>query len=211
MKILGIDPGLDRTGWAILERDGPFGAPRLLDSGLIHTDKALALEKRLAAIYDALMRVIELGAPESAAIEEVFFSMRAGTQANTTHARGVILLACEKSSLPISSYNPKEIKKTLSGNGSADKAQIQKMVQLTLRLKEIPRPDDVADAMAAAWQDIVPCRLIRTLEAAVHAAWLEAQPGDTILLSPACASFDQFRNFAERGEQFASIIRTLAD
>ena len=150
MKILGIDPGLDRTGWAVLEKGGPGAAARVLASGLIHTPKTLALEKRLSAIYDALSLVITANTPQAAAIEEVFFSKRADTQANTTHARGVILLACEKKSLPISGYNPREIKKTVSGNGSADKAQMQKIVQITLGLKEIPKPDDVADAMAAA-------------------------------------------------------------
>ena len=150
MKILGIDPGLDRTGWAVLEKNGPGGTPKLLSSGLIHTAAGLAFEKRLAAIYDSLMSVIASHTPDFAAIEEVFFSKRADTQANTTHARGVILLACEKRSLPISAYNPREIKKTVSGNGSADKAQMQKIVQLTLGLAEVPRPDDVADAMAAA-------------------------------------------------------------
>ena len=150
MKILGIDPGLDKTGWAVLEKSGPLGAVRLLASGLIRTPKGLALEKRLAAIYDSLVSVIVANTPRSAAIEEVFFSKRADTQANTTHARGVILLACERQSLPISAYNPREIKKTVSGSGAADKAQMRKIVQILLGLKEIPKSDDVADAMAAA-------------------------------------------------------------
>jgi len=149
MKILGIDPGLDRTGWAVLE-SAPSKSPRLLASGLIHTEKGVLLEKRLAEIYDALGDVIRGNNPDEVAIEEVFFSKRAETQANTTHARGVILLACEKLSLKISSYNPKTIKKAVSGNGSAEKSQIQRIVQMTLNLKEIPRPDDIADAMAAA-------------------------------------------------------------
>jgi len=149
MKILGIDPGLDRTGWAVLE-SVPGVPPQLLASGLIHADKGLALEKRLAEIFDALSSVIKEHSPDEAAIEEVFFSKRADTQANTTHARGVILLACEKLSVKITSYNPKTIKKTLSGSGSAEKPQMQRMVQMTLNLKEIPRPDDIADAMAAA-------------------------------------------------------------
>ena len=149
MKILGIDPGLDRTGWAVLE-SVTAAAPRLLASGLIHTDKELALEKRLAEIFDALSALIKEHLPEEAAIEEVFFSKRANTQADTTHARGVILLACEKLSVKIASYNPKTIKKTISGSGSAQKPQMQRMVQMTLSLKEIPRPDDIADAMAAA-------------------------------------------------------------
>ena len=149
MKILGIDPGLDRTGWAVLEKDGA-APPTLCASGLIHTPKNTPLEKRLAEIFDALSGLIRTHAPREAAIEEVFFSKRADTQANTTHARGVILLACEKGGLPISSYNPKTIKKTISGNGAAEKKQMQRVVQITLRLAAIPEPDDVADAMAAA-------------------------------------------------------------
>ena len=149
MKILGIDPGLDRTGWAVLEKDGaaPLG---LTAAGLIHTPKNTPLEKRLASIFDELSVLIKTHSPGEAAIEEVFFSKRADTQANTTHARGVILLACEKGGVPISSYNPKTIKKTVSGSGSAQKRQMQRVVQITLNLASVPEPDDVADAMAAA-------------------------------------------------------------
>ncbi|PKM96822.1 MAG: crossover junction endodeoxyribonuclease RuvC [Elusimicrobia bacterium HGW-Elusimicrobia-3] len=148
MRILGIDPGLDRTGWAVLQKDGP-AAPVLAAAGLIHTPKNTPLEKRLAAIYSELSALIKDHAPAEAAIEEVFFSKRADTQANTTHARGVILLACEHGGLPISAYNPKTIKKTISGNGAAEKKQMQRVVQITLNLAAIPEPDDVADAMAA--------------------------------------------------------------
>lgn len=149
MKILGIDPGLDRTGWAVLEKEGA-APPKLAVSGLIHTPKNTLLEKRLATIFDELSALIRANAPDEAAIEEVFFSKRADTQANTTHARGVILLACEKGGLPISSYNPKVIKKTISGNGAAEKKQMQRVVQVTLNLVSVPEPDDIADAMAAA-------------------------------------------------------------
>ena len=76
--------------------------------------------------------------------------MAALAQANTTHARGVILLACAKAAIPIFPYNPKVIKKTISGSGTAEKRQMQRVVQLTLRLAAPPQPDDVADAMAAA-------------------------------------------------------------
>jgi crossover junction endodeoxyribonuclease RuvC len=149
MRILGIDPGLDRTGWAVIDKDGP-AAPRLAASGLIHTPKNTPLQKRLASIFDELSSLIGVHAPQEAAIEEVFFSKRADTQANTTHARGVILLACEKKALPINAYNPRVIKKTVSGSGSAEKKQIQRVVQITLNLTSVPEPDDVADAMAAA-------------------------------------------------------------
>lgn len=149
MRIFGIDPGLDRTGWAVLEKNG--AAPAVLAAaGLIHTPGKLPLEKRLAIIFDELSLHISAQAPDEAAIEEVFFFKRADTQANTTHARGVILLACEKCGLPIYHYNPRTIKKTVSGNGSADKKQMQRMVQITLKLASVPEPDDVADAMAAA-------------------------------------------------------------
>lgn len=149
MRILGIDPGLDRTGWAVLEKDGP-APPALAAAGLIHTPKNTLLEKRLASIYSELCALIKARRPDEAAIEEVFFSKRADTQANTTHARGVILLACEHGALPISAYNPRTIKKTVSGNGAAEKKQIQRVVQITLNLPSPPEPDDVADAMAAA-------------------------------------------------------------
>ncbi len=149
MRILGIDPGLDRTGWAVLYKNGA-AQPGLAACGLIHTPKNTRLEKRLASIFDELAALIKAHSPDEAAIEEVCFSKRADTQANTTHARGVILLACEKGGLPISSYNPKMIKKTISGNGAAEKKQMQRVVQLTLNLPSIPEPDDVADAMAAA-------------------------------------------------------------
>ncbi|MDA8130733.1 MAG: crossover junction endodeoxyribonuclease RuvC [Elusimicrobia bacterium] len=148
MRILGIDPGLDRTGWAVLEKQGP-AAPSLSASGLVHTPKEAPLERRLVAIYDAFAELIAEHCPEEAAIEEVFFSKRADTQANTTHARGVILLACAKAGIPIYPYNPKVIKKTVSGSGTAEKRQMQRVVQLTLKLDAPPQPDDVADAMAA--------------------------------------------------------------
>ena len=165
MKILGIDPGLDRTGWAILKKEGA-APPELTASGLIHTPKNTKLEKRLAAIYDELTAVIAAHRPDEAAIEEVFFSKRADTQANTTHARGVILLACEKNSVPVSPYNPRIIKKTVSGSGSAEKRQIQRVVQITLNLAAMPEPDDVADAMAAALCHIRLAPLARAMAAA---------------------------------------------
>jgi crossover junction endodeoxyribonuclease RuvC len=148
MIILGIDPGLDRTGWAILEKKG--SALNLLDSGLIHTKSSTPLPERLEFIFDNLNSIALKWKPISAAIEEMFLNKKTNTQANTVHARGVILLACTKAGLSITSYNPKTIKKNVSGNGSADKLQMQKIVKMILRLKEIPQPDDVADAMATA-------------------------------------------------------------
>ncbi|MBU2530916.1 MAG: crossover junction endodeoxyribonuclease RuvC [Elusimicrobia bacterium] len=148
MIILGIDPGLDRTGWAILKKEG--ASLNILDSGLIHTKTTTPLPERLEFIFDNINSVTLKWSPETAAIEEMFLNKKTNTQANTVYARGVILLACKKSGLLINSYNPKTIKKNVSGNGSADKLQMQKIVKMILGLKEIPKPDDVADAMAAA-------------------------------------------------------------
>ncbi len=165
MRILGIDPGLDRTGWAVLDKDGT-APPVLAAAGLVHTPKNTLLERRLVAIYDAFASLIGEHRPSEAAIEEVFFSKRADTQANTTHARGVILLACAKAGLPISAYNPKTIKKTVSGSGTAEKRQMQRVVQITLNLPSAPEPDDVADAMAAALCHLRLAPFARTLAAA---------------------------------------------
>jgi crossover junction endodeoxyribonuclease RuvC len=169
MRILGIDPGLDRTGWAVLEKTGPAAA-RLAAAGLIHTPAGMPLEKRLAAIYRELTMVIDSHSPDEAGIEEVFFSKRADTQANTTHARGVILLACELRGLQISAYNPRTIKKTVSGSGSSEKPQMQRMVQLLLNLKAPLQPDDVADAAAAGICHLRLAPVARAMAAAKTAA-----------------------------------------
>lgn len=149
MKVLGIDPGLDRTGWAILIKEG-VNQPVLVASGLIHTPSRQALEERLVTVYDELIKIIAAYNPDEVAIEEMFFTKHTDTQSNTVHARGVILLACAKNNLKITGYNPKTIKKTVSGNGTALKPQMQRIVQLCLHLNAVPQPDDVADAMAAA-------------------------------------------------------------
>ncbi len=148
MIILGIDPGLDKTGWAVIKKESAVFT--LLDSGLIHTKASTSLPERLEFIFDSIASIGLKWKPIAAAVEEMFLNNKTNTQANTVHARGVILLACKKSGVSISSYNPRTIKKGVSGNGSADKMQMQKIVKMILRLKEIPKPDDVADAMAAA-------------------------------------------------------------
>jgi len=149
MRVIGIDPGLDRTGWAVIEKNGA-NQPVLLASGLIHTPSRTPVHERLKTLYDRLCLVVQDSAPEEAAIEEMFFIKATATQEDTLQARGVILLALAKAGLPITGYNPKVIKKTISGSGTALKPQMQRMVQLTLKLAAVPSPDDIADAMAAA-------------------------------------------------------------
>lgn len=147
--VLGIDPGLDRTGWAVVRR-GERGTQTLSACGLIHTAAGQDLPKRLAYIFEEFQKILSVYRPDQVAMEQNFFLKRAVTMANTVMTRGVIILACEQAQKPISFYPPKRVKMTLCGTGTADKKQVQRMVQLTLNLDKKPEPDDVADAVAIA-------------------------------------------------------------
>ena len=147
--VLGIDPGVSETGWAVLETaDGQ--APRLLASGLIKTRPGPALPDRLQMIHAEIASVIQEHQPDAVAIEEMFFVKIAHTIRATLQARGVLLLAAAQARLLVHEYNPKTVKLTLTGSGSAQKAQMQTVVQRALGLGERLTPDDVADAAAIA-------------------------------------------------------------
>lgn len=145
--VLGIDPGLDRTGWAILTRNAR-SVLSLRACGLIHTGAYQELPKRLSYIFDELTKILRTYAPDQVAMEQNFFLKRATTMANTVMTRGVIILACEQAQKPITFYPPKRVKLMICGTGTADKKQVQRMVQLTLNLDKAPSPDDTADAVA---------------------------------------------------------------
>ncbi|MGB2579749.1 crossover junction endodeoxyribonuclease RuvC [Elusimicrobium simillimum] len=149
IRVMGIDPGLDRTGWAILER-GDGAALSLIACGLVHTSKELGLPARLEYIFNEIGKLVEHYTPQHAAMEEMFFLKRAITVSQTIQTRGVILLAAHMKGVDINSYSPKKVKSIICGSGTADKAQVQRMVQLTLKLDKKPEPDDVADAIAIA-------------------------------------------------------------
>lgn len=148
-RTLGIDPGLDRTGWAVVQDNGAAG-PALVACGLIHTAADTPLPQRLCEIYEEVKKVAQEFKPDQAAMEEMFFLKRALTMSHTIQTRGVIMLALHQAGLTISAYPPKRVKLTISGSGSADKKQMQRMVQLTLKLQKQLSPDDVADAAAIA-------------------------------------------------------------
>lgn len=145
--VLGIDPGLDRTGWAILTRNAR-SVLSLRACGLLHTEAGQDLPKRLNYIYQELTKILQTYQPDQVAMEQNFFLKRAITMANTVMTRGVIILACEQAGKPISFYPPKRVKLMICGTGTADKRQVQRMVQLTLHLDKAPSPDDTADAVA---------------------------------------------------------------
>jgi len=157
MIVLGVDPGVSETGWAVL--DGDPGRPaRLLDSGLIRTRPGVPLPERLVQIHAALGAVIAEHRPAAAAVEEMFFLKAAHTVRATLQARGVVLLAAAQGKIPVSEYNPRQVKLALTGSGAAVKSQMQRMVRHALSLAEELRPDDVADAAAIALCHLRLCR-----------------------------------------------------
>jgi len=140
---------LSMTGWGAV-RASTRDSISLLAYGCIKTKPSETLTERLKTIHLTLKGLIEEHHPDEMAIEELFFAKEARTVASVGQARGAILIAAAMTNLPVHEYNPRRIKLALTGYGSADKSQMQKMVQAFLRLKEIPRPDDAADALAMA-------------------------------------------------------------
>ena len=148
MRILGIDSGYAIMGYGVIEMTGNHFEVIAYDS--IVTDKDMDMPDRLKHLYTTLMKVIREYEPEVAAIEELFFNSNAKTAILVGQARGVAVLACSNSGIEISEYTPLQIKQALVGNGRAEKKQVQFMVKTILGLKEVPKPDDTADALAAA-------------------------------------------------------------
>jgi crossover junction endodeoxyribonuclease RuvC len=149
MRTLGIDPGTAIMGWGIVEEDGEGGL-RLVDYGALTTSKNLSLPRRLQILYAGLTKLLAVYRPDTAAVEELFFSKNVTTAIAVSHARGVALLALANADVPVHEYRPMAVKQALTGYGHAEKAQIQEMVRLQLGLETIPKPDDAADALALA-------------------------------------------------------------
>lgn len=148
MIILGLDPGTARVGWGVIGSKST--AWEAIGYGLIETDKSLLAEQRLGDIYTSLQTLLTRYKPDAISIEDLYFATNAKTAIAVGQARGVLLLACGKTKKPIASYSPLAVKRTVTGDGKADKQQVQYMVTKLLHLKETPKPDDVADALAIA-------------------------------------------------------------
>lgn len=148
MIVLGIDPGTAALGWGVIDRTG--GALRLVDVGCLETSSALGLPDRLLAIHRFLADLIGRHAPDIVAVERLFFSRNAQTAFAVGQARGVVLLAAAEAGRTIREATPNEVKLAVTGSGSADKEQVGRMVAVCLGLKDVPRPDDAADALAVA-------------------------------------------------------------
>ncbi len=148
MRIIGIDPGYARLGFGIIEVDG--SRLRYLDAGCIETPAKQAFADRLLSISEAIHSLIEDYKPDIMAVEELFFANNKTTALGTAHARGAVLVEAARRGLEVYEYTPNQIKKAVTGSGKAIKQQVQMMVKVLLNLKQVPKPDDAADALAVA-------------------------------------------------------------
>jgi len=146
--ILGIDPGLAIMGYGVVNYKDNKITP--IDYGTVNTTPDSTLPHRLSLIYDSMTSLIDKFKPDAIAFEELFFNKNVKTALTVGHARGTALVCAQKSGTELFEYTPLQVKQAVCGYGRADKQQIQAMVKMLLCLKEIPRPDDAADALAVA-------------------------------------------------------------
>ena len=147
MRILGIDPGLNATGYGIIEEKG-F---KLIEAGVIRTESNTPIQDRIAKIFDEITGLIEEYKPSVLVLEKIYSHYKHPTTAILMgHARAMACLVCGKLGVKLINYPSTKIKKAITGNGHASKLQVQRMVQVLLRLKKTPEPVDVSDALAMA-------------------------------------------------------------
>ena len=146
MLILGIDPGLATLGYGLVKETG--GSLNTLDYGTIETRAGIDMPKRLVRIYEGVCQLVEEFSPDAVAIEELFFNKNVKTAIIVGQARGVAIVAAAKYNIDVYEYTPLQVKQAVAGYGRAEKEQVQSMVKMLLGLREIPRPDDAADALA---------------------------------------------------------------
>ena len=148
MVILGIDPGVATIGFGVLRAER--GKNTLLQYGVITTPAGIPLSQRLVQIDRDMEQLIHRFKPDEMAVEELFFSKNITTGIAVAHGRGIILLAAEKLGVPVFEYTPMQVKQAVVGYGAAQKRQVMLMTQRLLGMKEVPKPDDAADALAIA-------------------------------------------------------------
>jgi crossover junction endodeoxyribonuclease RuvC len=148
MRILGIDPGTGILGFGVIEAD--HGKAQLVDAGVIRTPVHEDDAVRLQTIFEELTDIIVATKPTVMSVEKLFFARNVTTAMTVSQARGVVLLCGKQAGMEIYEYTPMQIKMAVTGYGKAEKKQIQEMVRVILGLDEVPKPDDCADALAAA-------------------------------------------------------------
>lgn len=147
-RILGIDPGFATIGFGLIQADR--GSVQMLRFGTITTPAGEPFPQRLSQIYEDVNELLRLTKPDAVSVEELFFNTNITTGIQVAHGRGVILLACQRSGVPIFEYSPSQVKQAVVGYGKAEKRQVMDMTRRILHLSEIPRPDDAADGLALA-------------------------------------------------------------
>jgi crossover junction endodeoxyribonuclease RuvC len=148
VTVLGVDVGTATTGWSIVESG--LNSMQLIACGIISTKSTSPMPERLSEIYDNLNQIIDQYRPDQGAVESLFFFKNQKTVMTVSQARGVMLLSLQNKGVEIFEYTPLQVKSAISGYGRAEKSQVQEMVKKILNLKDIPKPDDAADAVAIA-------------------------------------------------------------
>ncbi|REK75944.1 crossover junction endodeoxyribonuclease RuvC [Paenibacillus paeoniae] len=148
MRVLGIDPGIAIAGFGFIDKAGHKLTP--VQYGAITTEAHTPQEERLVQIYESAGALMDRYKPDTVAVEKLFFNRNVTTAFAVGQARGVIILAAAQRGLPVAEYTPLQVKQSVVGYGKAEKRQVQEMVKMFLKLSAIPKPDDVADALAVA-------------------------------------------------------------
>jgi crossover junction endodeoxyribonuclease RuvC len=145
---MGIDPGIAIVGFGLIDKQGSRLVP--VQYGCIQTEAHTDSAVRLKMVYDAMVQLIDKYKPDAVAIEKLFFNQNVTTAMTVSQARGVLMLAAVQQGLEIGEYTPLQVKQAIVGYGKAEKKQVQEMVRMFLHLSAVPKPDDVADALAVA-------------------------------------------------------------
>lgn len=148
-RVLGIDPGTGICGFGVVQYV-THKQPRMVTAGVITTPAHTPIEERLLDIYNSLHEIIEETHPDEVSIEKLYFNQNITTGITVAEARGVCILVAKQYNLPIAEYTPLQIKQTLTGYGRANKKSMQEAVRVYLNMEQIVKPDDAADALAAA-------------------------------------------------------------
>lgn len=168
MRVLGIDPGLTRCGYAVVDGRGP-GAAHAITMGVIRTPASQELPHRLASLRSELVGLIQEFEPDVVSVERVFFQTNVRTAMSVGQASGLALCEAAAAGCVVVQYTPNEVKNTVVGFGGATKQQVQKMVQTRLKLTQLPKPADAADAAALALCHLAFAPMSRHVAAATSA------------------------------------------
>jgi len=147
-KILGVDPGTQITGWGLIELSG--NQYKLIEFGAIKTKAKDSLPEKYLSIFEGIETILKLYKPDALSVETQYVHKNVQSALKLSMARGSVLIASAKNKVPVFEYTPSKAKQAVTGNGSASKMQIGRMMQLLLHLKELPSPEDAADALALA-------------------------------------------------------------